>query len=106
MRDSERLLPCSNCGRTFPDEDLDRLRWCRSCRQEVIRRANLWARGAGVLAALGAALWVFVGIGPSPRFPLVLWLVLIAAVFYFVMKIVRRVAFEIIRSRGVPPVEA
>ncbi len=105
MSPRDRTLPCSNCGRLYADEELDRLRWCSSCRQVVIRRANLWARGAGLLAGLAAAAWVVFGIGPSPRFPLVLWLVLIVAVYYFTMKIIRRIAFEIIRSRGVPPAE-
>ncbi|HEV2130098.1 MAG TPA: hypothetical protein VGR27_03320 [Longimicrobiaceae bacterium] len=106
MSPSERTIPCRNCERLFPDEELDRLRWCPSCRQVVIRRANLWARGVGLLAGLAAAAWVTFGIGPSPRFPLVLWLVLIVAVYYFTMKIIRRIAFEVIRSRGVPPAEA
>lgn len=81
------------------------MRWCQSCRQVVIRHANLWARGLGLLAGLATALWVVLGIGPSPRFPLVLWLVLIVAVYYFTMKIVRRIAFEVIRARGVRPVD-
>lgn len=106
MRDRDRLLECRNCERLYPANELDRLRWCQSCRQIVIRRANLWARGAGLLAALATAIWVLAGTGPSPTFPFVLWLVLIAAVFYFVMKIVRRIAFEVIRNRGVPPAEA
>lgn len=106
MRTSDRTLPCRNCERLYPDEELDRLLWCPSCRQVVIRRANLWARGAGLLAGLATAAWVVLGIGPSARFPFVLWLVLIVAVYYFTMKIIRRVAFEVIRSRGVPPAEA
>jgi hypothetical protein len=102
-RDLDRELSCANCGRLRPEAELDRLRWCTSCRAVVIRRANLWAHSLGAIAALAAALWIFAGIGPSPRFPFVIWLVLIVAVYYFLMKIVRRIAFEVIRTRGVTP---
>ncbi len=105
MKFQEDQLPCSNCGRLYPADELDRQRWCKSCRAIVVRRATYWAVGAGLVAAAVTLAWVIQGIGRSPTFPLVLWMVMIVAVFYFVYKIVRRVGFEIIRSRGVPPAE-
>jgi hypothetical protein len=100
---TSRTLPCRNCGRDFPEQDLDDKRWCESCRSEVVRRATRWGRAVALLSALLLGLWIALGIGPSERF-LVVWMVLVAATYVFMSKLVRRVAFEIIRSRGVPPV--
>jgi DNA-directed RNA polymerase subunit RPC12/RpoP len=99
-RESE--YPCRNCGRDFPGTRLDRRMWCPDCRKEVIRRATTIARLAGLVAALGLAAWIFTMLGPSPRF-LVVYLVMIVAAYFFLYKMTQRVAFEIIRGRGVPP---
>lgn len=97
-----RPAACRNCGAVRPASRLDRLRWCDRCRREVVRRAGRVAR----LVALGGTLlliaWIFVLVGPSTRF-LMGWLVLIAGVYFFLYKLTQRVAFEIIRGRGVPP---
>ncbi len=84
---------------------MDRYRWCNGCRAVVIRRATLAARIIGALALAAAATWVFAVVAPGPR-SLIVWLVLLGAVYFIVYKITQRVAFEIIRSRGVPPPEA
>lgn len=102
---TSRTLPCRNCGRDTPEQSLDDKRWCESCRSEVVRRATRWGRGVALLSALLLGIWIAYGIGPSERF-LIVWMVLVAATYVFVSKLVRRVAFEIIRGRGVPPVEA
>ncbi|CAN5819623.1 hypothetical protein BH23GEM3_BH23GEM3_10800 [soil metagenome] len=96
-----RPSTCRNCGRTWAEDELDDQRWCASCRQVVIHRASLWARGVALLSALLAGLWVAFVIGPSTRF-LIVWMVILAAIYVLVSKIVKRVAFEIIRARGVP----
>ena len=70
----------------------------------MVRRATRIARLAAVLAALALLVWIGTVIGPAPRF-VVLWGVLLVAVYYFVFKLTQRVAFEIIRGRGVPPPE-
>src|SRR5690606_20415530 len=93
---------CRNCGRERPAERLDRLRWCDLCRREVVRRASVVARIAAFIGTLLLVGWVVTVVGPSPRF-LVGWLVLIAIVYFFVYKLTQRIAFEAIRSRGVPP---
>lgn len=76
--------------------------WCPDCRREVIRRATVFGRIAGALAAIGLALYVFSLVGTSSRF-MMAYFVMIAAAYFFVYKLTQRVAFEIIRSRGVPP---
>lgn len=40
-------------------------------------------------------------VGPSTRF-LIGWMAILVAIYVVVSKIARRVAFEIIRARGVP----
>jgi DNA-directed RNA polymerase subunit RPC12/RpoP len=98
----ENEYPCRNCGREFPATKLDRRLWCPDCRREVIRRATLAGRAAGMIAALGLAYYVFSLVGTSPRF-MMAYLIMILAAYFFLYKLTQRVAFEIIRSRGVPP---
>lgn len=98
----ESTYPCRNCGREFPGTQLDRRMWCPDCRREVIRRATWVARVLGLLAALGLGAWIVSLVGTSPRF-LMAYLIMIVAAYFFIYKLSQRVAFEIIRGRGVPP---
>jgi hypothetical protein len=95
-------IACRNCGRTYPSDRLDRLRWCDLCRAVVVRRATIVGRLTGLVAAIGLMAWIIVVIGPSPRF-IIAWGILLAAIYFFVYKLTQRVAFEIIRGRGVRP---
>ena len=95
---------CANCGRLYPGSKLDRRLWCPLCRKEVIRRATLIARAAAMITALALAAWIFTMVGTSPRF-LVVYLIMVVAAYFFIYKLSQRVAFEIVRSRGVPPPE-
>jgi DNA-directed RNA polymerase subunit RPC12/RpoP len=98
----ESLHECSNCQRPFPGNQLDRRMWCPDCRKVVIRRATLVAQAVGLLTALSLALWIYILLGPSPRF-LVAYAIMVVAAYFFLFKLTQRVAFEIIRARGVPP---
>jgi DNA-directed RNA polymerase subunit RPC12/RpoP len=100
----ENDYACRNCGRQFPATQLDRRMWCTECRREVIRRATWVARLVGLVAAAALAFWIFTLVGTSPRF-LMVYLVMIAAAYFFLFKLTQRVAFEVIRGRGVPPPE-
>ena len=99
-QESER--PCKNCRRTFPESQLDPRFWCHDCRRVVIRRATWIARAVGLLVALPLAVWTVAAAGASHRF-FILFVVLIMAAYFITYKVVQRVAFEAIRSRGVPP---
>ena len=81
---------------------LDRQMWCPDCRGEVIRRASLFARIAAIAVAAGLAIYVFSLVGTSPRFTIV-YLISIAFAYLFTFKLTQRVAFELIRQKGVPP---
>lgn len=69
------------------------------CRAVVIRRATWWGRAAGVISAIILGTWILLAIRPEQF--LVVWLVLVALVYLFVSTLVRRVAFAVIRERGV-----
>lgn len=101
MRDAERTRSCRSCGRDFPEEQLDRQRWCRGCREEVIRRATVWARATAVLVAVGLGIWIALSLQGPSRF-IALWVALLVGVYLFVLKLVRRIAFEVIRARRTP----
>jgi hypothetical protein len=88
----------------FPGNKLDRSMWCPDCRQVVIRRATLVGQGVGLLTALLLALWIFSMVGTAPRF-LMAYVVMVVAAYFFLFKLTQRVAFELIRARGVPPPE-
>lgn len=104
MTVDEPRARCANCGREVPAVDLDPGGWCATCRAEVVRRATLIARIIGGLGALMVGLWVVVVVLPGARL-LLIWLLLVAAVYFLLYKLARRVSFEVIRSRGVPPPE-
>jgi hypothetical protein len=95
---------CANCEREVPEDELDRFRWCGECRRVVVRRASVWARIIGIAAAALLATWIVLAISPSGRF-LVGWMAIIAATYYLSFKISRRVAFDLIRARGITPPE-
>jgi hypothetical protein len=96
-------VPCRNCGRLREPEQMDRLRWCGVCRQVVVRRAAVWARVAALAISLGVAAWIVLVIRPTRT--LVVWMALIAATYLVVSRLTQRIAFEVIRARGVPTEE-
>ncbi|CAN5655727.1 hypothetical protein BH23GEM6_BH23GEM6_12220 [soil metagenome] len=104
MRSSEREAECRNCQRTYSRDRLDRQRWCDRCRGVVVRRATIVGRLTGLAGSLLLMSWVFWTVGSAPRF-FVGWLALVVATYFFLYTLTRRVAFEVIRGRGVPPPE-
>jgi hypothetical protein len=105
VSDGPSEVPCRNCSQPRDPAALDQFGWCPRCRAVVVRRATLAAR---VVAALGLAIsayWVFSSVDPGPR-SLMLWLIALVAVYALLYKVTQRVAFEVIRSRGVRPPES
>jgi hypothetical protein len=99
-----RTAECRNCGRERPSDELDRLRWCNSCRHVVIRRSSRWARLAALLATAALGAWIVLVVQPTRI--VVVWMALLAATYLVVSRFGQRIAFEIIRARGVPPEES
>ena len=104
MSDAPGQAACRNCAQPREASTLDQYGWCPRCRGVVIRRATLAARIVGALGLAGAAYWVFSTIDPGPR-SLIVWLILLVAVYALLYKVTQRVAFEVIRARGVNPPE-
>lgn len=98
----EETAACANCRRDVPASSLDPSGWCAACRREVVRRATVVAHVVGGLGGLLAGLWVVMVVKPGPRFVLI-WLILVAAIYFILYKLARRVSFEVVRSRGVRP---
>ena len=106
MSTAEPAFTCRNCGRTRTGEKPDNAGWCAACRAETVRRATVpaWLATVVFLAALVAVMW-WAGAWTS-RF-VVMWLALAALAAFGAFKVARRVAFEVVRARGVtPPPEA
>ena len=86
-----------------PRESLDARGWCPECRAAVIARARPWAIAAGLLAGVASLVAVVLLVSPTLRIPVVVWVVVAGAIYFVTFRVVRRVAFEVIRGRGVPP---
>lgn len=80
------------------------MRWCEVCRQPLIRRAALWARGIALLLTLLLGIWIAFAIGPSSRF-LVAWMAILAVTYLVITRIAQRIAFEVIRARAISTAE-
>jgi hypothetical protein len=91
---------CRNCGSLREPAELDDQRWCAACRQRLIPRSAIWARVSAVLVTILVGAWIALAIRPT-RFVIV-WMVILAMTYFVVSKIAQRVAFEVIRWRGVP----
>ena len=99
MTDPIGESPCHNCRELNVNTDLDKEGWCQKCRAVIVRRSALVARIVAALVLAAAAFWVFSAQNLS-RF-LILWLVMLLGIYALVYKITQRVAFEVIRDRGV-----
>lgn len=98
------VAACRNCRRPEPAGRLDQYGWCPACRAVVIRRATVVAHASAVVVSLLLAAAVLAYADPAPRF-LMPWLLLVGVVHFLLFRVVRRVAFAVIRGRGVPPPE-
>jgi hypothetical protein len=59
-----------------------------------------WGRGVALVLTLVLVVWIGVTIAPTTRF-LVAWIAIVVATYFVIFRIARRVAFEVIRARGV-----
>lgn len=93
---------CRNCGRAVTGEAPDHHGWCHACKAVVVRRSTAWA----VLPALVMALlyvWLIVATEMYESRFMIVWIALGVALTWLAFKIARRVLFDVIRNRGVPP---
>jgi hypothetical protein len=98
---SDDAFVCRSCGRRRTGEHADAAGWCHACRAVVVRRARRAAAVfAGFMAAAAAALLAVTGALASPF--IAGWVGLAGVVVYLAFKVARRVAFDVVRARGVP----
>lgn len=92
---------CRNCGRRRVGEAPDPAGWCHACRAVVVRRSR---RAAVLAAALVAAvaLWLLATTGALASPFMAGWAGLSAVLAFLAYKVGRRVAFDVVRARGVP----
>lgn len=67
----------------------------------MVRRATRVSRLVSIGGTLLLILWISMEVGRSPRF-LFLWIALVIITYFVLFTLSRRVAFEVIRGRGVP----
>lgn len=101
MSEPEDLRACARCGRTVSKAEQDDAGWCAACRDELVTRASRWAYAAAAAAVVLVATLVFALVDPT-RF-LIFWLLLLGIVVFLAFKVARRVAFEMLRTRGGGP---
>ena len=105
MTETRDEVTCRSCGQPREATTLDRFGWCERCRRVLVARATIAAR---VVAAVGLAIsayFVFARVDPGPR-SLILWIILLLAIYAVLYKVTQRVSFEIFRGRGVKPPES
>ena len=93
---------CGNCGRSYPAKEVDGAGWCVRCRAQLVRRSGVMARLVAFVFTLALATLIYSRTAGDSSF-LVMYVVLVVATYFLVARIAQRVAFEIFRSRGVPP---
>jgi hypothetical protein len=92
---------CSNCGRPLGGDEHGPKPLCAACKRAILRRATPWAHVLAALVGLGAVFGIATVFPQYIRF-LVGWLTIGGIVYFVTFKVVRRAAFEVIRTRGVP----
>ena len=75
-------------------------------RNDIPRReenVTIVQTGGGGRGGGTAILAIVLLVSPTLRIPVVVWVVVAGAIYFVTFRVVRRVAFEVIRGRGVPP---
>lgn len=91
---------CGNCGRSYPTKEIDGAGWCVRCRAELVRRSGMVARLVAFVFTLGLATVIYSRTSGSNF--LMMYVVAVFATYFLVARITQRVAFEVLRARGVP----
>ena len=98
-------VTCVRCLEVRDTVDVDRLLWCESCQRAARARAAYfgWLGGFVIAAALAAYIWV--AIQPTDLIP-ELWMVIPIAALWLGARIVREVAYGVMRYQNNRAVDA
>ena len=58
-------VTCIRCLEVRDQLEVDRLLWCRGCREKARQRAKLWGWASGLVVATGLALWIVLEVEPT-----------------------------------------
>ncbi len=91
-------VPCQRCQEPKDRTDLDRLGWCEDCRNQAKAKAARlgWIGGTAIAALVSGYIWLTVQ--PTDLIPR-LWLVIPIAVLWLGARLVREIAYGVIRYR-------
>ena len=98
-------VTCVRCLQVRDVVDLDRLLWCEDCRAAAKSRAASWGWLGGFVIAAAVAAYIWVAIQPSDLI-IRLWLVIPLAALWLGGKIVREIAYGVMRYQNHRAVDA
>lgn len=99
---TDQRRTCANCGHDHPATDVDVAGWCQRCRARLVRRSRLVARLVAFLFTLVMALLIYGQTRGDSGF-LLGYVIFVVVSYFLVARITQRVAFEMLRARGVSP---
>jgi len=98
-------ITCIRCLEKKDATDLDRLFWCRACKDRARARAARWGWIVGAVAALLLTIYIWLVIRPST---LIIggWVATVGACLWLTSRIGRETAYGVMRFRNRRAVEA
>jgi hypothetical protein len=101
-------VTCVRCLEVKEKREFDRLLWCEDCRALARERAGRWGWTGGVLIAATVAAYIWFVVQPSSQI-LQLWAAVLVATLWLGAKVVKEIAYGIMRfenrraAEAVPP---
>lgn len=90
---------CRSCQQVYPVSDLDRYLWCPGCQTAVRKRGATWGLIVGLLASIGMAAYVLLGMTLQSRF-FAFYVLMVAITYVLTSRIAHAVVYGYYRSRG------
>ena len=85
-------ITCVRCLEVKDSVEMDRLLWCKACREAASSRATRRGWGVGLAAAAALGLWIWLVVGPTALVPGG-WLATIVAAAWIGARVAREVFF-------------
>jgi hypothetical protein len=85
-------ITCLRCLEVKDSVEMDRLLWCRACRDAARSRATRRGWGVGIAAAAALSLWIWVAVDPTDLIPGG-WLATIVAAAWIVARVAQEIFF-------------
>jgi hypothetical protein len=105
MLAQDDTLRCRRCHRIRTADELDRMMWCEDCRLADRRRGAWVGRIIAFCAGIALSFWIAIRVEPSRDF-LVIWALVVIAVFYLLSRLGQELVYGVARVRNVPGARA